>query len=252
MKTILVIEDDLSIRKVIRDFLELQKFTVVTAEDGQIGVDLAKKIVPDLIICDILMPNKDGLNVKKDLGNSEVTATIPFIYLTSQSDRKDIRAGMELGADDYLFKPFKLEELSNAIDIQLEKRDKLIKEYAKKPEVKTKETYDYEEHILLKVHGNPKFIKISTIVFIEADEKYTTLHLSTGEKHLISKSLNNWEQLLPSNKFARIHRSTIVNIEYIGKVEKWFNRSYKLKLTGFDAELFISRRYFAKLKDLFN
>ena len=115
MKTVLVIEDDLSIRKMVRDFLELQKFIVITAEDGKIGVELAKKIVPDLIICDIIMPNKDGYQVKKDLSKSQVTQTIPFIYLTSQADRKNIRTGMELGADDYLFKPFNIEELSLTI-----------------------------------------------------------------------------------------------------------------------------------------
>ena len=235
----------------IRDFLEMQNITVIAAEDGQMGIKLAKKIVPDLIVSDIIMPNINGYEVKKELSKSPVTDTIPFIYLTSQSNREDIRTGMELGADDYLFKPFNIEELSKAIDIQLEKRDKLIKEYSKKTSASTKGSYDYNDYVLVKVHGSPKFIKLDSIVYIEADEKYTTIHLANGEKHLISKGLKQWEELLPPTKFLRVHRSTIVNIEYIKKTEKWFKRSYIIRLTTTDEPLYISRRYYSKLKEMF-
>jgi DNA-binding LytR/AlgR family response regulator len=251
MKTILIIEDDLAIRKMIRDFLELQNFVVIMAEDGQMGIDLAKKMMPDLILSDVIMPKVDGYGVKAELSKDPVTSTIPFIFLTSQSDRKDIRAGMELGADDYLFKPFDIEELSNAIEIQLEKREFLLKEYSSKSEIKDKESYNYNDHILVKVNGSPKFIKVDSIVYIEADEKYTTIHLVGGENYLISKSLKEWEQQLPANKFVRIHRSTIVNIEFITKTEKWFNRSYKIELSTTSDPLYISRRYYSKIKDLF-
>lgn len=251
MKTVLIIEDDISIRKMIRDFLELQNFVVITAEDGKIGIELANKMVPDLIVSDIVMPNVNGYEVKKELSRLPVTATIPFIYLSSQADRADIRTGMELGADDYLFKPFNIEELSSAIETQLEKRKNLIKEYSSTNDIVEKESYDYNDYILVKVKGSPKFIKLDTIIYIEADEKYTTIHLGNNEKHLISKSLKEWEILLPSNKFIRIHRSTIVNIEFIKKTEKWFNRSYKVELRNSDNSLFISRRYYSKLKDMF-
>lgn len=252
MKTVLVIEDDFDIRKMIRDYLELQSFIVLLAEDGEQGIEFAKRFNPDLIICDVKMPKKDGYEVKKELSSNSVTQLIPFIYLTSQTNSKDLRTGMELGADDYLFKPFNLEELGNSIDTQLEKREKILKEFSKSKEVSQKTDYNYNEHVLLKVRGNPRFVKISSIVFVVADEKYTRVHLDSGEKLIISKSLKNWEESLPPGKFVRTHRSTIINIEHIAKVEKWFNRSYKIKLINSDEELFISRRYYSKLKDIFN
>ncbi|MCF8260555.1 MAG: LytTR family DNA-binding domain-containing protein [Melioribacteraceae bacterium] len=251
MLTVLLIEDDSEIRKMVRDYLELQKFTVITAEDGSKGIELAEKFIPDLIICDIMMPVKNGFEVKESLAKKKVTDLIPFIYLTAQSDRTDIRKGMELGADDYLFKPFKIAELSNAIETQMEKREKLITEYSKKEEVKEKKDLTYKEHILLKVNGIPKFIKISSIVYVMADEKYTRVKIESGEKLIISKSLKEWEESLPSSHFIRIHRSYIVNIEFIGKVVKWFNRSYKVSIKNDDEPLFISRRYYSKLKDIF-
>jgi len=251
MKTILVIEDDIDIRKMVRDFLELKDFIVLLAEDGDQGIEFAERFNPDLIICDVKMPKKDGYEVKRELSKNALAKLIPFIYLTSQTDRKDLRTGMELGADDYLFKPFDLEELENSIDIQLEKREVLIKEFVKNNEAPEKTDYKYYEHVLLKVKGNPRFVKISSIIFVIADEKYTRVHLETGEKLIISKSLKIWEELLPVDKFVRTHRSTIVNIEYIAKVEKWFNRSYKIKLKKSNEELFISRRYYSKLKEIF-
>lgn len=251
MKTILLIEDDFSIRKMIRDFLELQNFSVITSENGLIGLELAQKIIPDLIISDIMMPVMDGYNLKQKLSNNPVTATIPFIFLTSKADRKNIRKGMELGADDYLFKPFNMDELAASIETQLEKRGLLLIKFSKSNENKTKTDYKYNEHVLLKIHGNPSFVLINSIVYILADEKYTKVFLSSNEKLLISKSLKDWEELLPSSNFIRIHRSTIVNINFIQKVDKWFQRSYKVKLKNIDEPLFISRRYYSKLRELF-
>lgn len=252
MQTILVIDDDVSIRKMIREYLELNKYTVITAENGKDGLELANKFIPDLIICDVLMPGMNGYKVKEKLGKERATSTIPFIYLTSQTEGKHLRKGMELGADDYLFKPFKLKELANSMDTQLLKREELIKEYSDRSELKEKDSYDYKEHILLKARGTPKFVKLNSIVYIMAEEKYTKLFLTTKEKLIISKSLKEWETLLPSKNFVRIHRSTIINIEFVEKLEKWFNRSYKIKMSATDEPLFISRRYYSKLKNAFN
>ncbi len=251
MNTILIIEDDLEIRKMIRDFLELQKYTVITAEDGKQGLELTQKIIPDLIISDVNMPEMNGFELKEKLARNEVTEIVPFIFLTSQSDRKDFRKGMELGADDYLTKPFNIDELSATIDVQLNKRRKLIKEYSRKVEEKPNKELNYNEHILIKVNGVPKFIKINDIIYITADAKYTRVKLTSGEKLIISKSLNEWEDNLPANFFVRIHRGHIVNIEQIEKVEKWFNQGYMAKLKGESEPFVISRRYYSKLRDLF-
>lgn len=122
MKKILVIEDERVILEIITDVLEAEYFMVIGAENGRIGVEKALEFVPDLIICDILMPEIDGYTVLKLLRKNLVTETIPFIFLTAKSTKANLREGMELGADDYLTKPFTRDELMKAINTRLEKQ----------------------------------------------------------------------------------------------------------------------------------
>jgi CRP-like cAMP-binding protein/CheY-like chemotaxis protein len=123
MKTILLIEDNLDVRENTAEILELADYKVYTAENGKVGVDLAKKYVPDLIICDIMMPELDGFGVIHVLSKNEATAPIPFIFLTAKTEKADIRKGMNLGADDYLTKPFDDVELLDAVEIRLRKNE---------------------------------------------------------------------------------------------------------------------------------
>lgn len=251
MHTILLIEDESSIREMIRTFLELNKYSVITASNGKDGLGLAKRIIPDLIISDVMMPLMDGFKFKKELSKDEVTATIPFIFLTSMTEREKFRKGMELGADDYLTKPVQMEELKNAIKIQLEKRKQLLKEYIKKAVKQPQKQYSINEHVLLKDKGNPRFIKVGMIVCITAEEKYTKVYLSGNEKIISSMSLKEWEIILPQNIFIRIHRGTIINIEGIQKVYKWFQRGYKVKLKEIPDDFEISRRYYSKIREIY-
>ncbi len=122
MKTILVIEDEREVRENVAEILELEDFNVITAEDGSIGVQLARKYHPDLILCDIMMPQMDGYGAIAELRQQDATATIPFIFITAKAERHDLRRGMELGAHDYLTKPFTPSELRNAVVAQLSKR----------------------------------------------------------------------------------------------------------------------------------
>ncbi len=130
MKKILLIEDNADVRENTAEILELAKFQVITAANGKIGVDMAIKEKPDLIICDIMMPELDGYGVLHMLGRQTETASIPFIFLTAKTERADIRKGMEMGADDYLTKPFDDIELLNAIETRFRKNDLVKKEFA--------------------------------------------------------------------------------------------------------------------------
>jgi CRP-like cAMP-binding protein/CheY-like chemotaxis protein len=129
MKKILLIEDNDDVRENTAEILALAQYDVLTAENGRIGVELAQKHRPDLIICDIMMPVLDGHGVLHLLGRNEATAGIPFIFLTAKAERGDVRKGMEMGADDYLTKPFDDVELLNAIEVRLKKHDALRKEF---------------------------------------------------------------------------------------------------------------------------
>jgi signal transduction histidine kinase len=124
MKKILVVEDGQSLRKDILEILSFEGYDAVGAENGVIGVQRARESRPDLIICDIMMPILDGFGVLEELRKDSELATIPFIFLTARTDRSDSRYGMELGADDYLTKPFTASELLATVNARLEKRAK--------------------------------------------------------------------------------------------------------------------------------
>jgi CheY-like chemotaxis protein len=121
MQKILVIEDEESIRTNILELLEAEGFSGISAENGSIGLQLAQEQRPDLIICDVMMPELDGYTVLAILRQDPATAMIPFIFLTARSDAADLRKGMELGANDYLTKPCTPTQLLQAISTQLKK-----------------------------------------------------------------------------------------------------------------------------------
>ncbi|MHB8906941.1 MAG: response regulator transcription factor, partial [Melioribacteraceae bacterium] len=125
MKKILVIEDEKDIREVINALLTEEGYAVYSAKNGKDGIELAKNEIPNLIICDIMMPGMDGYTVLKELSKNSSTKSIPFIFLTAKVERNDLRFGMELGADDYLFKPFKSEELLKSISSRLNRIETL-------------------------------------------------------------------------------------------------------------------------------
>ena len=126
MKQILLIEDDKALRENTEELLELAGYSVNTAPNGKIGVEAAIENHPDIIICDIMMPELDGYGVLEQLSTNEQTKHIPFIFLSAKTEHKEIRKGMDLGADDYLTKPFEEEDLMSAIESRLAKAE-LIK-----------------------------------------------------------------------------------------------------------------------------
>jgi CheY-like chemotaxis protein/CRP-like cAMP-binding protein len=131
MRKVLFIEDNEDVRELTKDMLELANFEVTTAENGKLGIERAKQVLPDIIICDIMMPEADGYEVLKALSEDQKTASIPFIFLTAKSEKTDMRKGMNMGADDYLIKPFEEKELLDAIESRLERRNFLKQEFSK-------------------------------------------------------------------------------------------------------------------------
>jgi DNA-binding response OmpR family regulator len=130
MKTILLIEDNDEIRDNTAEILELSMYKVHKAENGKIGIEKALELKPDLIICDIMMPVLDGYGVLHSLQKNEDIKNTPFIFLSAKTERNDFRKGMDMGADDYITKPFDGTELLNAIDSRFKKVELLKKEFS--------------------------------------------------------------------------------------------------------------------------
>ncbi|NES97292.1 MAG: hybrid sensor histidine kinase/response regulator [Desertifilum sp. SIO1I2] len=125
MIRILVIEDEDAIRENLIDLLEISNFEALSADNGKTGLELATQLCPDLILCDVMMPEMDGYEVLAHLRSHPHTATIPFIFLSAKADRPDLRQGMNLGADDYLTKPYTPDEILGAIASRLEKHQQV-------------------------------------------------------------------------------------------------------------------------------
>ncbi|HEX5152198.1 MAG TPA: response regulator [Parafilimonas sp.] len=192
MKKILIIEDNNEVRENIVEILELSNYKVLAAENGKIGVELALSELPDLIICDIMMPVLDGYGVLHLLNKHIETYGIPFIFLTAKAEKTDLRKGMEMGADDYITKPFDSIELLNAIEIRLKKAES-IKQHAVKSDNNVsafinnarqtgsikltsdeREVYDYKKKQMLYSEGqrpkNVYFIKSGKIKIYKTNQ----------------------------------------------------------------------------------
>lgn len=249
MKKILVIEDEDAVRIGIKDLLEIKNYAVVTAEGGISGLRLAKEYKPDLILCDIKMPDLDGYEVLAQIRNDDELSLIPFIFVTAKTEISEMRYGMNLGADDYIIKPFLANDLYTAINLRINKAEKSTK--VSKPKTE-KESADSKknigEHLFITEGNKPQFVKIHDIECISAFNEYTNVYLNNGKRIVIRKSLKEWELILPVSMFIRIHRSTIISLEYVDRVEKFYSRSYMIYLKGIKQPFIISQRYLTKLK----
>lgn len=116
MATVLFIEDNLEIRENVVEFLELSGYRALAADGGATGIELAKEKKPDVILCDIMMPETNGYQVFEQLRKNDATSSIPFIFVTASVEKKEIKAGLDMGAFDYIRKPFEPEELLTAIN----------------------------------------------------------------------------------------------------------------------------------------
>jgi two-component system, sensor histidine kinase and response regulator len=121
MYKILIIEDEDAIRENIKDLLVTENFIVVEAENGRVGIQMALEEHPDLILCDVMMPEIEGYKVLEEIVHHSTTQLTPFIFLTAKATKDDLRRGMDLGADDYLTKPFTRKELLSAVTTRLAK-----------------------------------------------------------------------------------------------------------------------------------
>lgn len=174
MKKVLVIEDNDDIREGTVEVLELAGYQAISAKNGKIGVELALNSSPDIILCDIMMPELDGYGVLYLLSKNPKTASIPFIFMTAKAERADMRKGMEMGADDYLTKPFDDLELFNAIESRLKKKTQAVGFKAAPKDLQS----IFAE---LKQKGKSRTYANKQVIYVENDEPNYLYFIKSGQ-----------------------------------------------------------------------
>lgn len=218
------------LRLLLKDYTNIQ--IVGEAVNGQEALDLIKELEPDLVFLDIQMPGINGFDVLEQINSS-----IKVIFVTA-FDEYALRA-FEVNALDYLLKPVNPERLQQSIERLEQTPDEFPTELR---ELK------YHDRLLLKLDTSLGFLKINTIVCITSAGDYSEVLVTNKKKLLVHKSMAEWETRLPPTYFNRIHRTTIVNMEFVDRLEEWFNNSYRVYLKGIEEPYVMSRRYVAKLK----
>ena len=183
MKKVLIIEDNTEFRENTAELLELANYEVMTADNGRSGIQMALTQLPDIIICDIIMPEANGYTVLEVLSQNEKTAGIPFIFLSAKDQKEDIRKGMSLGADDYIDKPFKTEELLKVLEIRLKKNAFLKQSITKTPKGINHFFHKASEYLnqeLLSKNRKYKLFKDRDIIFWEGDAAHHLYFIEKG------------------------------------------------------------------------
>ena len=201
MAKVLVIEDEAQTREIFLDCLEAEGFVGIEAKNGQVGVQKATEQSPDLVVCDILLPELNGYQVLKTLRQNPLTATIPFIFLTGKATKAELRRGMQSGADDYLTKPSNAEELLAAIATQLEKREILKQLYSE--QFQTPSITEAKSNSILPSTPNPQLQEIFnyieahyhesiSLIDVATSVGYSSAYLTDFVKRQTGTTINRW------------------------------------------------------------
>lgn len=207
-------------RENISEILELANYTVVTAPNGRVGVELAGKENPDLIICDIMMPDLDGYGVLYLLSKNPATSGIPFIFLTAKAEKSDMRKGMSMGADDYLTKPFEEMELLNAVEARLRKNEIFKKEFNKNVEGLNE--------FLAKAKGLEELSKLSSERKVHHFKKKEMIYMEGDEPNGIVFMIKGKVKTFKTNEDGKEFITSISNEgDFIGYIDLIENSEYR-------------------------
>ena len=233
LKTIIV-DDEWLVREELKTLLAKYPEIKLVGEAANVpqAIDLVNKIQPEVIFLDIQMPGATGFDL---LEQADITSKIIFVTAYDQYALK----AFEVNALDYLLKPIQKDRLSKTIQ-------RLLTGERPTPEISQKLGYGDVVYVL--VNGSLKFIKVSLLICIIAEGNYSYIYYKDRKKNLVSKTLQEWENLLPDDYFVRIHRSTIVNFEYVEQVKKCRNYTHLVYVRGIEKPFVMSRRSAARLK----
>jgi len=234
---VIIVDDEKLAREELKELLtEFESIRIVgEADSADEALRVINRFDPDVIFLDIQMPQKTGFDLINEL---ESDAEIVFV---TAYDEFAIRA-FEINALDYLMKPIYPDRLKDTIQ-RLETKSGSSQKIESKLE--------NEDYIFFNMKNRSKFIKVESIICINASKEYTEIITVEGIKGLIYKSMIEWEKRLPEKNFTRIHRSSIINLKYVLQLKPSLNNNYKVFMDGLTEPLIMSRRYASKLKKVF-
>jgi two-component system LytT family response regulator len=234
LKALIVDDERLARRDLILLLESFDHIQVIGEADSvENALTAIKDLHPDLLFLDIQMPGESGFDLLEKLEDPPKT-----IFVTA-FDEYAIRA-FEINALDYLLKPVNPERLA----LSLERL-----EHQKEENKKDWRLLTYDDRLFLLVDDRMQFLKVSNILTIKAAGDYSEVLKTNIKRGLTTKTMKEWEHRLPPGHFCRIHRSTIINMDYVEQLEEWFNYSYKVHMKGLKEPLVMSRRYVARLKE---
>jgi len=236
---ILIVDDERLARRSVRSALEEVGGVTVAGEAGSVdaAAEQIRTEAPDVVLLDVQMRGETGFDLL-----DRVEAPMQVVFVTAH-DEYAVRA-FEVNALDYLLKPVDPDRLAEALQ-----RARKAETALPNDEEATPDAFQYDDLFFYEEGRRPRFIRIREIVFIAAAGNYTELHLTDGDTALTSTTLSNWTDRLPNAHFARIHRSTIVNVEHVTDVAQTEGRSYDVHVPTREAPLVMSRRRARRLKD---
>lgn len=264
MKKILIIEDNYDLAQNMMLFLRENNYDVRISYTGNEGLREIINFKPDMILCDIMLPGIDGYKILSELKKIDTIVLPILIYITARTQRSDLRKGMNLGADDYITKPFTFDELLSSVEAQFKKRtqyltslkhnnsnlDIPLKTKSSKVSLSKTKTLTHKSFLFIDNKKNPGIHAIKDLIVIRSFKDYTILFFVDGKKFLLRKQMNYWESHLPSDEFIRIHRQTLINLNYIDKVEKLSSNRFAIILKGYNHTVEVSQRYSKKIREV--
>src|SRR5687768_17704588 len=235
---VVIVDDERLARRELRSLLDAHaSMTVVgEAETVPTAAEVVRATEADVVFLDVQLGSELGFDLLPLLEPG-----VSVIFVTAH-DRHAVRA-FESNALDYLLKPVSKARLARAVD--------RLGEHEASAVASPSAPLDYDEFLFLRIDGRMRFLKLRSVTAIVAQSDYTTLTLAGGGHVRVRKPIGEWEARLPAHQFVRIHRSAIVNIDYVERIDDWFHAAHLVHVRGSPEPLHMSRRYAAALRDRF-
>ena len=233
----IIVDDEKLARLDLRNVLKAMEEIEIVGEANSVNSAelLINKLHPNLVFLDIQLRGESGFDLL-----DKIDAELDFVFVTAY-DKYAIRA-FEVNAQDYLLKPVSADRIKLTIG--------KLNHYANK-EAANQRRLNYDDVIFLMLNNRYRFLKIETIAAITSEADYSYIHTNDKAHSITRKTMREWESRLPENHFCRIHRETIVNLEYVFKIDDSLSNSYKVYIKGIEKPFLMSRRYAAKIKEKF-